>query len=209
LKDPNVKQRKRYSPDVRRSMILDSAGELVVKEGVSSITMERIGQYCGISKSLIYNYFESVPDLLQKLLKREYKALRRLQVEALDRSETYEQLVRNTTHVYLSYIDENGPLLERLQADPGVLGGHDPTFYKRRAAVETLAAILMKKFAFPKDLAIAATDISFGIPAAAGAFLLQGEMGLKEVEDLTVTMMIGTFAAVRDEYLIRMLSIKD
>jgi len=52
----------------------------------------------------------------------------------------------------------------------------------------------------PVDLASAATEISFGIPSAAGAFLLGSGLSRQQVEDLSVTMIIGTFRNVRNDY---------
>ncbi|MEO1643108.1 MAG: TetR/AcrR family transcriptional regulator, partial [Pseudomonadota bacterium] len=71
-KDVEVPQkRRRFSPEVRRAMILDAAAEIVAREGVSNVSFETISQAASISKSLVYTYFEGVPQLLQELLKRE------------------------------------------------------------------------------------------------------------------------------------------
>ena len=102
------KTRTRLSPEVRKNLILDHAAEMVAIEGVSAISMERLGQEAGISKSLVYAYYPSLKELLATLLKREYKSLRIRQSKAAEGAETIEQLVRQTTKAYLSYIDERG-----------------------------------------------------------------------------------------------------
>lgn len=197
------KQQRRYSPEVRRSMILDNAAEIVNREGISNLSMEIISRNAGISKSLMYKYFDSLNDLLKELLERELESQRRLQFQAAEGANTFEELVKNITHQYLMYIDKRGLIIERLQSEPSISELHDPTDYGRTAAVEYLTPIVSKTFDMPLELARATTDISFGLPSAAGQYLLRREMTLDEVEQLASTMIIGTFMAVRDDYFAR------
>jgi len=196
-------ERRRYSPEVRRSMILDDAAELVAQTGVSSVTMEAVALKAGISKSLIYKYFDNPAEILSELLTRELKALRRLQFAAADKATTFEDLVRNITHEYLTYIHKRGQIIERLQSDPSISDMNGPTDYGRLAAVDYLAPIVSRHFDMPPDVARAATDISFGLPAAAGEYLLRENANRKEIEDLTVSMIVGTFIAARNDHLAR------
>ena len=196
-----IKQRRRFSPEKRRSLILDCAADIVAREGVAQISMEAIGREAGVSKSLVYNYFDNLTLLLRELLERELRSLRRRQIEAAEQAETFEQLVRNVTHEYLCYIEERGLIIERLQSEPSVSDMHNPTDYSREASVDYLTPIVVNHFDMPPDLARATTDISFGLPAAAGEYLLRTGMDLQQLEDLTVTMIIGTFTAARNDYL--------
>ncbi|MEO1035417.1 MAG: helix-turn-helix domain-containing protein [Pseudomonadota bacterium] len=184
-------------------MILDNAADIIARDGITNLSMERISQQAAISKSLVYNYFDSLTDLLRELLERELKALRRQQFEAAESANTFEELVRGVTHAYLTYIDERGLIIERLQSEPSLAAGHDPTYYSRDTAVSYLAPIVSRHFDMPEDLARAATDISFGLPASAGEYLLRGEMDREALEDLTVSMIIGTFVMVRNDFLTR------
>ena len=185
-------------------MILDHTSRIVATEGVAGLSMERISREADISKSLMYRYFDSLTELLRELLQRELKSLRRAQAEAAESANTFEELVRNVTHQYLKYIDKRGLIIERLQAEPSVSDMNDPTDYGRTAAVEYLAEIVSKNFDMPIDIAKAATDISFGLPAAAGEYLLSGHLDLEQVEDLTVSMIIGAVTAARNDYLTKM-----
>ncbi len=203
-----LQNRSRLAPEERMTLILDHTAEIVSREGISALSMDRIGREAGVSKSLVYNYFPSMTELLRQLLQREWRRLRRLQAQAAERAQTIEELVRSVTHVYLEYIDTCGLLIERLQAEPSVSGMHDPTEYSRDAAVSYLAEILSEHFRLPADVAKAATDISFGLPAAAGAYLLQRQMSRKALEDLTVTMILGTLNELQREYASRRQPIK-
>lgn len=196
------KKRTRLSPEKRRALILDKTAEIVAKEGVANLSMDQIGREAGISKSLVYNYFPNLNDLLKVLLERELRHLRRAQRKAAEEADTFEELVRGVTHAYLTYIDERGLIIERLQAEPSVSDMHDPTDYSRGTAVEYLGQLAQDLFDLPPEIARAATDISFGIPSAAGMFLLKRQLPLEQVEDLTVTMILGTFAAIKTDYTI-------
>lgn len=196
------KKRTRLAPEKRRTLILDKTAEIVAREGVANLSMDQIGREAGISKSLVYNYFPNLNELLKVLLEREMRRLRRAQREAAEEAETFEDLVRGVTHAYLTYIDERGLIVERLQSEPSVSDTHDPTDYSRDTAVEYLGQLAEDLFDLPPDIARAATDISFGIPSAAGMYLLKRQLPLKEVEDLTVTMIIGTFTAIKTDHTI-------
>nr|WP_070959218.1 TetR/AcrR family transcriptional regulator [Hyphomonas sp. Mor2] len=197
------KKRQRFSPEKRRSLILDYTAEIVVREGVAQLSMERIGKEAGVSKSLVYNYFESLTELLRELLEREHKALRRQQFEAAEKATTLEEIVQNVTHEYLNYISERGLIIERLLAEPSVSNLHDPTEYSREGAVNYLAEIISDHLDMPFELATMMTDISFGIPASAGEYLLRKNADLEQVEKLTVSMILGSLVMVRNDHFTR------
>jgi AcrR family transcriptional regulator len=195
--------RRRYTPEKRRALILDHTADVVAREGVATLSIEQIGKEAGISKSLVYNYFPNLTELLRELFKREMRRLRRQQADAAANAETFEGLVRSVTHVYLKYINERGLIIERLQNEPSVSAMHDPTDYSREAAVDYLTDIVIAHFDLPLDIARAATDISFGLPASAGSYLQRHKFDLQTLEDLTVTMILGTFTQLKSDYVAR------
>ena len=185
---------------MRRSLILDRTAEVVARDGIATLTMEIVGNESGVSKSLIYNYFPNMTELLRALLQRELRDLRRLQAGAAASAATFEELVRSITHEYVKYVSERGLILQRLQAEPSVSALHDPTDYDRDVAVDYLARIVAQHFDLPADVARAATDISFGVPASAGEYLLRHGADPAKIEDLAVTMIIGMFRNLSAEY---------
>ncbi|TRY33789.1 TetR/AcrR family transcriptional regulator [Aliiglaciecola sp. M165] len=194
------KTRTRLSPDVRKNLILDHAAEVISAEGVSALSMDRLGKEAGVSKSLVYAYFPSMKDLLQTLLRREYKRLRNIQNEEAIKAETFEQLVRRVTRAYLSYIEERGLILDRLAAEPSLSEQGDPTEYSRESAVYSLAKVVHVNFGIDMSIAVPAVDISFGIPAAAGHYLTRHDVDRQTVENISVTMILGTFEALLGKY---------
>ena len=195
------RERRRYSPEIRRKLILDKTAEIVARGGVASLSIEQIGREANISKSLVYAYFPNLTELLRELYQREMKHLRQMQSEAAEKAVTFEGMVRSVTHVYLKYYFERGLIIERLQSEPSVADIHDATEFSRDVAVDYLTDIVVKHFELPYDIARAATDISFGLPASAGSYLLRHKMALKTVEDITVTMIIGTILNLKTEYV--------
>ncbi|MBA4747379.1 MAG: TetR/AcrR family transcriptional regulator [Sphingopyxis sp.] len=195
--------RRRLSPEKRRSLILDHTAEMVARDGVALLSIDSIGREAGISKSLVYAYFPNLTELLRELYRREMRRLRRAQRDAAAAATTFEQLVRSVTHVYLHYINERGLIIERLQAEPSVSEMHDPTDFGREAAVDYLTDIVMEHFDLPPDIARAATDISFGLPASAGSYLHRHKLDLATLEDLTVSMIIGSIMQLKTEFVAR------
>jgi TetR/AcrR family transcriptional regulator, fatty acid biosynthesis regulator len=192
--------RRRLAPEARRSLILDHTAEIIARDGVASLSIEQIGKEAGISKSLVYAYFPNLTALLRELYQREMRQLRRRQADAAENVESIEQLVRSVTHAYLSYIDERGLIIERLQAEPSVSEHHDPTDFNRDVAVDYLTDVVLRFYKLPRPIARAATDISFGLPASAGSYLHRHDLDLKTLEDLTVAMIIGTFSDLENRF---------
>lgn len=196
----STKTRTRLSPEVRKNLILDHAANVVAVEGVSALSMERLGKEAGISKSLVYAYYPSMKELLQILLKREYRRLRDLQNKAAESAETFEQLVRRITTTYLTYMDERGLILERLAAEPSLAMETDPTEYSRESAVRYLAKVISDNFGIDMNVALPAVDISFGMPAAAGHYLIRHDVSRQTIEDITVAMIIGSINGLMGNY---------
>lgn len=206
--ETSKKTRTRLAPEERISIILDHAATIVASEGVAAVTMEKVGTAAGISKSLVYSYFPSTTDLLKKLLNRELKALRRRQMEASDNANTFEQLVRAVTREYLLHIEERGILIYRLQSEPSVSKGGGVTDYTRDVAVQHLADVVHRVFDLPMEIAVPATDISFGLPDAAGIYLDRKKADRQMVEDITVAMIIGCVTTLKDNYDVSFKSIR-
>jgi len=164
------------------------------------VSMERLGREAGVSKSLIYAYYPNLQDVLSTLLKREYSRLRNQQIEAAEQAGTFAEMIRLITGAYMNYMDQRGLILERLSAEPSFADHGDPTEYNRRSAVNYLADILHNNYDLELGLAKAVVDISFGLPAAGGHYLIREETDRELVEDITVTMITGSIQAVLDKY---------
>lgn len=195
-----VRKRRRLAPEARRALILDHTADIIARDGVAMLSIEQIGKEAGISKSLVYAYFPNLTALLRELYQREMRRLRKRQVVAAEQVDSMEQLVRSVTHAYLSYIHERGLIIERLQAEPSVSEYHDPTDFNRDIAVDYLTEVVLRFYKLPHAIARAATDISFGLPASAGSYLLRHDLDFKTLEDLTVAMIMGTMSDLENRF---------
>ena len=109
-------------------------------------------------------------------------------------------MIRLITGAYMNNMDQRGLILERLSAEPSFADQGDPTEYNRSSAVNYLADILHNNYDLELGLAEAVVDISFGLPAAGGHYLIREGTDRGLVEDITVTMITGSIQAVLDKY---------
>jgi len=54
--------------ELRKNQILEAALKLFARDSYENTTIENISKYCGISKGLVYNYFDSKENLLENVL---------------------------------------------------------------------------------------------------------------------------------------------
>ena len=88
------KKRTRLSPEGRRNQLLDSARDLLLKEGFSGFTMDALASEAGVSNPLIYKYFDTRLRLLQDLWAREYESYALSVREELSEAENFDDVVR-------------------------------------------------------------------------------------------------------------------
>ena len=93
-------ERRRLSPEERRNQLLDCARQVVLSQGLSTLTMERLATEAGVSNPLIYKYFDTRLQLLQELLIREYKAFQKSFAQSGPRVGNYRDVLRG-------YVDIN------------------------------------------------------------------------------------------------------
>lgn len=60
----------RLAPEERRKHLLDVAAEIVESEGVSALTVDRVARRAGVSRGLLYTYFDNRAGLLMALWDR-------------------------------------------------------------------------------------------------------------------------------------------
>lgn len=63
---------KRMSASDRRDQILDVARQIVVEEGFGAVTMKRLAEDAGITRTVIYQQFGDLPSALVALVEREF-----------------------------------------------------------------------------------------------------------------------------------------
>jgi TetR/AcrR family transcriptional regulator, fatty acid biosynthesis regulator len=198
---PERKVTRRLDPAVRKHMILDTAATLVAAEGISAVTMERVGRDAGVSKPLVYAYFQNVTTLLQELLVRDQRRLWELQASAVTEATNFQELIRLTTRTYLKHAEKNGMHIQRLMNEPSISAAFvELERENRQRVVDTLATAMVHNFNVPRDIAILTTEVSMGLTGAAGELVSQGVVGRRKIEDLIICLFQGSTAALGEKY---------
>lgn len=192
---------RRLDPEMRRNMILDRTAMLVAREGVSAVSMERVGREAGVSKALVYAYFKNQTILLQALLLREQRRLADQQSTAVGRANDFKETILNTTRTYLRYYEENGILLQRLLNEPSLAAAfeeHDRA--ERPRVVNSLARLMADTHNVPLRVAKVATELSMAMTGAAGEMISRGEISRGKVEEIILALFDGSMAELGQRF---------
>lgn len=191
-----ARPRTRLEPEARQAQILDHAARLVAEEGLSGFSMDRVARDAGVSKALVYNYFSSQTNLLRSLLKRDLERIQRDQMHAAMSARTFPELVRNTTHIALLEAEKRGAFVRRLLNEPSLVDAVDTVRTPDHDTnVRYLARRISKEFGIVLADALRLTEIGLGLTIAAGDYLQKSGAPRSEVEDITVSMIIGAVKA--------------
>ncbi len=194
---PEKKRRQRLAPEARASQILDCAARLILDEGFTEVSMERLGREAGISKALIYNYFPNRNDLLRALLERELDVLRARQIGEVRASENFGDLVRRTTRIYVQHVKERGALLQRLWAETTVARSvAEKHLDSREEAMRYFAHRVSREYQLPADVALSAVDMQMAMTEAAAQHLSRSHGDVDFATDICVTLLLGGMDAL-------------
>lgn len=192
----SLPKRRRLTPALRREEILNQAAQLVLAEGVSAVSMERIGREAGASKALVYAYFSDRTGLLTALLLREQARFRAEGQRLLQEAKDFESKVRATTAAWLLHVAHNGALIERLLHEPEVARAVEPDDARSRSETTSyFGDEIARHYNLPPRKAVVLADLLMGLTGAAGARLHTTGANRDEVLELTLRMI---FAALRD-----------
>ncbi|WP_411287892.1 TetR/AcrR family transcriptional regulator [Phenylobacterium sp.] len=185
------------APEARREQILDEAARLILDEGLYAVSMERLARDVGISKGLVYNYFPARDALLTALLSREQAELRDRGMASALQAESYVDLIRQTTRLYLEQTRDRGALIAALLSDPSVAklmekesrGDRDRTTrYFVRAT--------RNAYDLPLPLAIAAVELLSAVTDRAGKLVAEGHIDVDSASELCVELITGGLAGL-------------
>ena len=190
-----VRKRTRLSPEKRKELILDAAAKVVTSEGVSAVSMERMGREADISKALVYNYFSSRNELLAALLCREYEAINEEYLEASFVAGDIEELCRLTSRSYLIHARDKGELLQRLNNEPAIFElSQDQRSTNEKMMNRFLVKQLMQTYHLPARTAEVCVDMMGGLIAYASKHVYRStdDADFQLVEDLVVEMTMAS-----------------
>lgn len=182
-------------------MILDRAASLVAAEGVSAVTMDRIGREAGVSKPLVYAYFQNVTTLLQELLLRDQRRLWEQQTIAVSEAKDFDDLVRLTTRTYLIHVEKSGMHIQRLMGEPTLASVFEKGESERRQrVVDFLTKEMARTLNVPREIANLVTELAMGMTGSAGEMVSRGEVSRKKIEEILICLYKGNLEALRQQY---------
>lgn len=192
------RKRTRLTPEVRREQILDEAAQLILAEGLYAVSMERLARDIGISKGLVYNYFPTRDALLTALLNREQAELRdRGMVSALQ-AESFDDLIRQTTRLYLEQTRDRGALIAALLSDPSVaLLMEAENRADRERTVRYFVKAVRREYGLPLPMAIAGVEMVSAVTDRAGRLVADGQLDVATATGMCVALITGGLANLR------------
>lgn len=194
-------RRQRLAPEIRAGQILDCAARLILENGFTEISMERVGRDAGVSKALIYNYFPNLTDLLRALLAREIIALQQRGLEEVKAAGNFQDLIRRTTRMYIQHVAERGPLLQRLWKESAVARSvADADKQGREEAVNYFVKRVRKEYNLPLDIAITAVDMQMAMTETAAQHLFNTHNDVDLATDICVHLLLGGLDSLSRAY---------
>src|SRR6185369_13592044 len=115
--------RTRFSPEARRSQLIDAAAELIAAEGLPAASMKSVARKVGISEAMAHNYFPQRRDMLLALARRELHAMDVSRRNALAAGDSRQSRVMLGTLAYLREVAERGALIQVLTSSAEVREG--------------------------------------------------------------------------------------
>lgn len=188
--------RRRLAPAVRQEEILDEAARVVLDEGVSAVSMERLGREAGVSKALVYAYFPNRNDLLGALLLREYRHFQAHARRLVAEVEGFDAVVRATTEAWLDHVAERGPLINRLLNEPEIARAIEGVDAEgRQDTANYFGRLIAETYGIEPRRGSMIAELLMGLTGAAGVYVGRTGGDRKGVLDLVVAMIHAALEA--------------
>ncbi len=105
---PRPRRQPRITAEARRKHLLDVAHGLCEQHGTAAVTIERLAETAGVSRTLVYQHFTSSADVLLNLLQREREWLQADIDKGLSQASTFEEKLRAVIRPFLYARRERG-----------------------------------------------------------------------------------------------------
>lgn len=117
-------RRRRMGPQERRRQLLDLGQELVAERSLENVTIEAVAERAGVSRGLIFHYFESKQDFHLALVREQAEVMLARTMPPADVADPLEVLSR-AMDAYIDYVEQNhahyiGVLRGTLSVDPAM-----------------------------------------------------------------------------------------
>lgn len=130
--------RTRMSPDARRRQLIDLGVELAAERPLESVTIEGVAEAAGVSKGLIFHYFESKADFHLQVVREQAQAMLDRTAPRDDLTDVLEVL-HSSVSAYVDYVVASG------QAFIGVIRGAGSADKDIRAVADGTRAVMSER----------------------------------------------------------------
>lgn len=187
--------RRRMAKEDRREQLLDVAARLVLDSPASALTMERLAENAGVSKSLPYTHFTSIDDALLALYEREAIRLGEFIWSRLEGADSGPEPARDRvrTHVtaYFDGLDRSGDLIGALTVPGTAVAAHaDP----RASGPRFTRRVLIHFHGVDPARAKVLASMVHAAVLGAGNALRRGVAARPDLEDATVHLIRSALA---------------
>lgn len=171
----------------RRAQLLDVAADLVLRQGIGAVTMERLAQRAGVSKALVYLHFDNAESVLRDLYRREVAHLAAQILAAVDVPAAPEERLRRAVRVYFDIVRARGALFTVLSTGSSVPAQVEDG---QRIGRRFTADLFRRIFDLPPRRATVAASLFLGALGGGVDAWTAGDLRRREVEEAAVSMAL-------------------
>ena len=186
----------------RRSQLLDAAASLLGRHGAEAeaVTMDAVATEAGVSKALVYRYFDNADDLLLALAAREMSQVAEQVRTAMERSTGFEESIRASLAAWFDALTERGGVVVALLGAPALAGVVGERRRALRAMIgESYAARAASAYRLDPQLAgVATTVLLAGLEGIIDCWV-QRRAPRRQLVDIYTTMCLAAYQALADQ----------
>ncbi|HPC87005.1 MAG TPA: TetR/AcrR family transcriptional regulator [Smithellaceae bacterium] len=144
------KERREREREQRKSLILDTARELLLEKGMKATSIHQIAKRAELSIGAIYFYYKDKEEIFAALQVEGLELLYRTINQAIDKKSTPEKKIRSVAQAYLSFSEDHKSYFDIINyflTSPGTI--FSPVLKKEidahgNASISTLAAAIQE-----------------------------------------------------------------
>jgi AcrR family transcriptional regulator len=186
----------------RRTQLLDAAAELLARDGAAAeaVTMDAVAVQAGVSKALVYRYFDNADALLLALAAREMSQVAERVRGAMERSVTFEESIRASLAAWFDVLTERGGVVVALLNAPALAGSLGERRRGLRAMIgETYAARACTTYQLEPELAAVATTILLaGLDGVIDCWV-ERRAPRRQLVDIYTTMCLAAYVSLAEQ----------
>lgn len=178
--------------------MLVTAEQLVIAKNSLAISLNEIADEIGVSRSLLYVYFDSIPQIIDELFLRQARGFETFLHSAAYREAGFRDRMRSLFDYYLEHLVERGPLVlmvlrERNQDSPL----EDVSRKLFRRLLSLLASDLAENLALSAREAFVLLELLFAIPESLSRLVRQGALDMETARATTDRLVSAALDALK------------